>query len=270
MTEHETEGEPDDKIHYPEDLIAWCELDWGEGFLSPGGGEEVAKIVEGLDLTGKQVLDIGVGLAGPSCYLVKEHGAAHVIGIDVEDPVLERAKQITEAQNLQDRITLKKVNPGPLPFDDATFDIVFSKDAIIHIPDTQELFNEIFRVLKPGGWLTMSDWYCDEKPFTDEMKDWVVRYELDFAMKPIEITRKTCESAGFTEVKAVDRNKWYSEFCRNALEQMRGPRYESYVEALGEEGAKIGIEAAEVQVTLTSQGQIRPGHLRGQKPPQST
>jgi ubiquinone/menaquinone biosynthesis C-methylase UbiE len=266
MSEHETQRESVAKIHYPEDLIEWCELDWGEGFLSPGGGEEVAKIVEGLDLTGKHILDIGVGLAGPSCYLVKEHGAAHVIGIDVEDLVLKRAKQITEAQNLQDRITLKKVNPGPLPFADETFDIVFSKDAIIHIPDTQELFIEIFRVLKPGGWLATSDWYCDEKPFTDEMKDWVERYELDLAMKPIKLNHNRCQSAGFTEVKTIDRNKWYNEFCRNLLEEMRGPRYESYVEALGEDGAKIGIKSAEVSVTLTSQGQIRPGHLRGYKP----
>jgi ubiquinone/menaquinone biosynthesis C-methylase UbiE len=270
MAEQETVEEPGNKIHYPEDLIEWCELDWGEGFLSPGGGEEVAKIVEGLDLAAKQVLDIGIGLAGPSCYLVKEHGAAHVMGIDVEDTVLNRAKQIIEAQDLQNRITLKKVRPGPLPFDDNSFDIVFSKDAIIHIPDTQELFNEIYRVLKPGGWFTISDWYCDETPFTDEMKDWVQRYELDLAMKPIETDSKRCESAGFTEITALDRNKWYHRFCCNQLEQLRGPRYKSYVEALGEEGTKSGIEAAEVQVTLTSQGQIRPGHIRGRKPLHAT
>ena len=48
--------------------------------------------------------------------------------------------------------------PGPLPFADASFDIVFSKDALLHVPDKDALFAEIFRVLKPGGVFAASDW----------------------------------------------------------------------------------------------------------------
>lgn len=141
----------DDQIHYTDHFTLWCESDFGEGFLSPGGRKEVAKIVEGIDLTGKEVLDIGVGLAGPACVLVEELGAARVIGIDVEDPVLRRAARTVERHGLSERVVLKLVEPGPLPFEDETFDIVFSKDAILHIPDTGALFCEAHRVLRPGG-----------------------------------------------------------------------------------------------------------------------
>ena len=70
-----SEAIADEGVEYTDHFTFWCEQDFGEGFLSPGGRDEVARIVGGIDLTGKEVLDIGVGLAGPACVLVEEHGA---------------------------------------------------------------------------------------------------------------------------------------------------------------------------------------------------
>jgi phosphoethanolamine N-methyltransferase len=39
-----------------------------------------------------------------------------------------------------------------MSFPPATFDVVFFKDAIVHIPDKHDLMRGVFRVLKPGGW----------------------------------------------------------------------------------------------------------------------
>ena len=61
--------------------------------------------------------------------------------------------------------------------------IVFSKDAIIHIPDKETLFGDIWRVLKPGGWFTASDWLRkDEAPPSDEMCRYIEAEGLSFAM----------------------------------------------------------------------------------------
>ena len=256
----------DEQIDYTDHFTLWCELDFGEGFLSPGGREEVAKIVEGIDLTGKEALDIGVGLAGPACLLVEEHGAARVTGIDVEDPVLKRAAETVEARGLRDRVVLKRVEPGPLPFEDETFDVVFSKDAIIHIPDTGALFREINRVLKPGGWVAVGDWYCGEDPFTEKMTAWVERLDIGLTMKPIETDRKRLEAAGFFDVEVLDRTVWFIEDTRRLVERLRGPEYAAYAEALGEKDAQDGIVFAEERMTLAMQGQLRPGHLRGCTP----
>ncbi|MEE9253622.1 MAG: methyltransferase domain-containing protein, partial [Pseudomonadales bacterium] len=167
---------------YTDEEIAEFEAMFGDGFLSPGGQVEVAKIVENISLAGKEVLDIGVGIGGPACLLIEKHGAARVTGIDVEDTVLRTAPQTVLRRDLQDRVILKRVEPGPLPFDDESFDVVFSKDAIIHIPDKGALFREIYRILKPGGCIAMSDWYRGEEPLTEEMAAWLEPHGSEFVM----------------------------------------------------------------------------------------
>jgi phosphoethanolamine N-methyltransferase len=118
-------------FQYPEHFIERLHAVWGEGFLSPGGADEVAEIVRGLELRGKTVLDVGFGTAGPAMVLAGQCGAACVIGIDVEEPLLRRASALIEKAGLSEKVALRIVEPGPLPFDDESFDVVFSKDSII-------------------------------------------------------------------------------------------------------------------------------------------
>ena len=52
--------------HYPQDSILFLEELWGDGFLSPGGPEEVERLLSGMDLAGRTVVDIGSGAPGGS------------------------------------------------------------------------------------------------------------------------------------------------------------------------------------------------------------
>ena len=85
------EAEPQE--HYHARLIGMLEHLWGDGWLSPGGPEEVKRLLDGLDLSGKSVLDIGCGAGGIDVLLVETYGAAYVTGIDVEDTVLAHARE---------------------------------------------------------------------------------------------------------------------------------------------------------------------------------
>ena len=156
----------DPDAHYHDLFAAFLEEVWGEGYMSPGGPEEVARVLDGLDLTGKDVLDIGCGTGAIAVSLVKDHGAQHVTGIDVETHVCNEARRRASEAGVSDQIQIIEVMPGPFPFEAESFDIVFSKDSIIHIADKEGLSNDIYRVLRPGGVFAASDWLIshDDEP----------------------------------------------------------------------------------------------------------
>ena len=101
---------------YHDQMIGMLERVWGDGWLSPGGPAEVARLLEGMDLKGKTMLDIGCGAGGIDTLLVGTYGAAYVTGIDVEDTVLAHAREMADKAGFLARIGLLKVVPGPLPF----------------------------------------------------------------------------------------------------------------------------------------------------------
>ena len=256
----------EEHIEYTDNFILNLEEVFGAGFLSPGGAEEVAKIVEHIDLAGKDVLDIGVGVAGPACALVQNHGVGHLTGVDIEKPVLLKAAATVEKCRLSDRITLRRIKPGPLPFEEGTYDVVFSKDTIIHIADKKMLFEDVFRILRPGGWLTMSDWCRSEDPFTAEMTEWTEGTGLSFAMQPLKDYEDLLSDAGFVDVSTTDRNAWFAMYSESLAKRLKDRGYNRMVEVFGKEGADWGINRAELRAVVAAQGQLRPGHLRGRKP----
>lgn len=129
---------------YDERHIAFLERLWGEGCLSPGGADEVARVLEGLDLSGVKAVDIGCGSGGITVALARDFGAGRVIGLDVEEPVCAAARRRAEAAGLADRIEIRQVRPGPMPLPDRSADLVFSKDSIVHIADKDALHARSF------------------------------------------------------------------------------------------------------------------------------
>ena len=89
---------------------------------------------------------------------------------------------------------------------DASFDVIFSKDAMIHIADKPAFARECFRVLRPSGWLAISDWRCGEAAFSPEMERWLEITALGFHLEPIAVMAETLREIGFVEVAAIDRN----------------------------------------------------------------
>ncbi len=137
---------------YDDAEIFVLEQVWGEGFLSPGGPDEIRRIVDGVELSGKKVIDLGCGTGGISQFLAETFEPAQLVGIDVDLGLIERAAKRVAQSSLSDHLKFKCVAPGPLPFADGSFDVVFSKDAMIHIADKEALFADIFRVLVPVRW----------------------------------------------------------------------------------------------------------------------
>jgi phosphoethanolamine N-methyltransferase len=252
--------------HYPERLIAMLEAIWGEGFLSPGGTDEVARVLEGHDLKGKVVLDIGCGAGGADIALVKFHGAHYVTGVDVEDPVLLHARQLVARQGLTDRIGLAKVAPGPLPFAPCSFDVVFSKDSIVHIPDKHTLMQDVFRVLRPGGWFLASDWLIGTETPSPQMQDYINSEGLDFGMATAQHYLAAMAAAGFQNCEALSRNVWYRQQARIELERLKGPVGAAAAETVGWDFVEKNIGIWRNMIPVLDSGEHCPTHLRAMKP----
>ena len=250
-------------IHYPEEFINRLHLMWGEGFLSPGGPDEVREIVSGLNLAGRRVLDIGCGTGGPAILLAREY-RAHVVGTDIEPQLLERAKALAWKAGVS--VDWRLVNPGPLAFPDNAFDLVFSKDALIHIPDKVALCAEILRVLKPGGIFAASDWLAGEGAERPAMQRYLSLTHLHFALATAAETEAAMSRAGFVEVATRDRNAWYAALARREVTEMEGPLKDELIALLGDEAYKQALEVRRANAEAALEGSLRPTHLRGMKP----
>jgi ubiquinone/menaquinone biosynthesis C-methylase UbiE len=240
---------------------------WGEGFLSPGGPEEVADMVRGHALAGKRVLDIGSGLGGVDLLLVAEHGAREVIGIDVEPQLIEAARETVARKALEAAITFQLVEPGPLPFADASFDVVFSKDAMVHIADKPGLYREVLRVLKPGGAFIAADWLWAEGAETSAVVvAWLSKGPLRFAYTtPVE-AKAALEQAGFVDAHVVDRRLLLQASNRAEIETLAGPARDRLAAIVGEEMALSRLNAARGRQGALDSGDLIPSHLGGRKP----
>ncbi|MFX0544436.1 methyltransferase domain-containing protein [Roseovarius sp. S1116L3] len=250
---------------YDKGHISFLEMLWGEGYLSPGGPEEVARVLEGLDLSGKRVLDIGCGSGAITLSLARDHGATHVTGIDVEDDVAAAARARIAAAGAGGAVTIDKVVPGPFPYEDGAFDVVFSKDSIIHIPDKDALAREAFRVLAPGGWFAASDWMISGDTPTQQMADYLVLEDLDFAMASPARYRAALEGAGFEDVRLINRNAWYLDVARDELSLLEARR-DALADAHGAAFIDHSIVTWRAMIGVLETGEHCPHHIRARKP----
>jgi phosphoethanolamine N-methyltransferase len=235
--------------------------------MSPGGTDEVDRYLQGIDIAGLSVLDIGCGLGGVDIHLVLKHKAAEVTGIDIDPSLIGKCEELAEASGVAAETRFLCVEPGPLPFAAATFDIVTSKDSIIHIPDKGALAADVFRVLKPGGRFAASDWLAGyEGVPSPEMQAYIEAEGLDFGLASAETYRDALEAAGFEDIEIIDRNAWYRQEARRERDQLRGALYDGLASQVGTAFLEREIDVWDKMIVVADQGHLRPTHLRGRKP----
>jgi SAM-dependent methyltransferase len=259
--------QPSEVGEYDPGMQTLLQLLWGEGFLSPGGAEEVACLLEGSGISDCSVLDIGCGLGAVDEILVTRHGARSVLGVDVDPGLLAAMAQRIERAGLAGRVTTLYVKPGPLPLADSSFDVVFSKDAIVQIPDKASVFADVYRVLRPGGRLIASDWLRGHSgPYSAAMLEFFRLEGIAYNMASMAESTAALARAGFVEIDLRDRNDWYRDLARRELAALEGELRPLVIERIGEERAEHFVNNWRQLMLVLERGELRPAHLRARKP----
>jgi len=252
---------------YDDKLVTLLEALWGDGYLSPGGDDETALVLEGLDLVGTRILDIGCGTGGCSLFIGGRYEPAEVVGIDVEPGVVAKATAGAAAAGLAERVTFVAVQPGPLPFPDESFDVVFSKDSIVHIADKHALALEIHRVLRPGGVFAGSDWMAgsDRTP-SPALRRYEELEGLGFGLASPDVYFAALRAAGFERVSYRDRTPWLRDRTHAELAQLDGPLRADLEASVGSEFLEHEVEVWRALSAVLDTAELGAGHWRARKP----
>lgn len=168
------------------------------------------------ELEGKTVLDLGCG-SGRDVYLASKLVGAegHVIGVDMTNEQLDVANRNLDKQ--MEKFGFDEPNVDfrqgyiedldALGIEDNSVDVVISNCVINLSPDKKSVYEEIFRVLKPGGELYFSDVFSDRRVPQDLVDDPVLFGECLSGALYIEDFRRILREIGCLDYRVVTGHK---------------------------------------------------------------
>jgi ubiquinone/menaquinone biosynthesis C-methylase UbiE len=106
-----------------------------------------------------------------------------VVATDLEPPLIDRARRRAARLGLSDRTEFEVVTPGPLTFEDESFDLVVGSGGVAQAADKLGIFRECLRVLQPGGTISGYDWMRSEGECSEDMRYWFEMEGLTYAME---------------------------------------------------------------------------------------
>ncbi|KAK7940771.1 uncharacterized protein PG986_013158 [Apiospora aurea] len=106
---------------------------------------------------GDRVLDLGCGRGRVAAHMAKYSGA-QVTGLNIDPNQIAQATSFNQELGLNNEFVEHDLNDLPLPFADASFDAFYEIQALSLCKDPRALFQEIFRILKPGAKFVLCDW----------------------------------------------------------------------------------------------------------------
>ncbi|EPS66770.1 hypothetical protein M569_08004, partial [Genlisea aurea] len=198
------------------DIYEWG---WGQSFhFSPSipgkSHREATRLHEerAVDLLnvkpGSKILDAGCGVGGPM-RAIAAHSGANVVGITINEYQVNRAKSHNKKAGLDGLCEVVCGNFLQMPFEDGEFDGAYSIEATCHAPKLEDVYGEIYRVLKPGSlyvsyeWVT-TDLYDGDNPEHVETIQGIERGDALPGLRSYRDIAKTARKVGFEVIAEKD------------------------------------------------------------------
>jgi tocopherol O-methyltransferase len=196
-----------------------------------------------------------------------------VEGVTLSARQAARAGQKAQAAGLAARARFHQLDALETGFPDASFDVVWALESLMHLSDRPAFFAEALRLLRPGGTLAVATWAVRDGELADDEHD-LVRQILQHQVMPhfssLEEHERLARAAGFADVATVDwskavANSWDPSFAQIARydrgrTEMRRLARERGVDVLG------FFHAGPLMTKGFETGVITYGALRAVKP----
>ncbi|MBE0467366.1 MAG: arsenite methyltransferase [Candidatus Desulforudis sp.] len=198
---------------------------------------------------GQTVVDIGSG-AGLDAIIAARHvgPAGRVIGLDMTPEMIQRARENVRQAGLAN-VTFLQGDAESMPLADETSDWVISNCVINLAPDKKRVFQEIFRILKPGGRMLISDMVAENLPpeVLSSSEAWCGC--IAGAVSEAEYIAAV-RAAGFKDVRVVNR----AEMDPRTAASVVGFDLGGSPDEIAQSAAKHGTRVASIKVAAVKPG----------------
>jgi phosphoethanolamine N-methyltransferase len=209
----------DNNGQYSRTGILRYEKIFGEHYVSTGGRATTEDLCGRLGSAlrpGARVLDVGSGIGGAAFHLAQAYGAK-VTGIDLAEEMVAIAQARVTQLGLTDSVSfvLGDVLDASFP---EPFDVVWSRDAFMHIPDKARLFSRLYSLMAPGGRLVITDYARGRTPGSPEFERYIEKtgYSVIEPRQYGEVLR----GAGFVNVVVDDATAKFVEILRSEEDRL--------------------------------------------------
>merc|ERR1712183_221160 len=241
---------------YKRNGILRYERVFGHTFVSTGGLMTTKDIVDPIGLKpGMKVLDIGCGTGGSAFYMAKNFGC-EVLGVDLSDNMLAVAYEhkATMPENVKNLVSFRYLDATLASFPENYFDVVYSRDAIMHIADKEELYAKVFTWLKPGGSLLNSEYVHGRnhpnlsRAYLDYLKD------RCYQLLTVHEYGKLLKKVGFKEVKAIDKTAEFISILKSEMVKFK-PTKEKFVKEFSLKDYNDLVNGWDIKVDRCTKGE---------------
>lgn len=191
-------------------------------------------IIEKSDLdNGGRLLDIGCGVGLPAFRLAAA-SPAEIVGISNNQEQIDDANQRAADKGLTDRVRFQYADAANLPFPDASFDVVWIFESLMHM-DRLRVLRESLRVLRPGGRIVVTD-QLQLAPMNEENAKLVQDHLDAMHASPLlyeDAYRALVRESGLELVEFHDISKHVQLTCIRVLETVER-RYDELLARYGE------------------------------------
>jgi ubiquinone/menaquinone biosynthesis C-methylase UbiE len=168
-------------------------------------------------LRGQRVLDVGSGLGGSARYLASEFGCK-VTGVDLTREFVEVAKELTRLVGLSGQVEHRTASALELPFDNTSFEVVWTEHVQMNIEDKERFYSELARVLERGGRLALHDFFVGPNGAPQYPVPWAADASISFLAPPHQV-RGLIEAAGFEVLEWIDESELSRDWLAHKIGQ---------------------------------------------------